>query len=163
MTPCEKTNGMRDPQIVPDDDIEIGGSVSKENKKKPKNVRPDSKNSLESLPDGKPLTVTTVVDRKKPQDLGKIIPKTKNVVGIKVEIRRTPGGPLERVKPTDLTKKSPKPDGNGLIDPKKPVEFVKGTTVTEVKVTFFPKNASNPMNVQLGIHACFEKKTTSGM
>lgn len=160
MTPCKKTNGMKDPQIVPDDAIKVEGSVGKGPNNKKTNIRPNSETPLRSEPDGKPLIVTTVIDPKEPQELGKIKPKTaKNVKGIKVQIKRTPEGPFESLKEKDVTGES-KPDNDGVFDPKKPIKLVEGTQVTEVKVTFLPDKPEKPMQVQLKVHACFEKKST---
>ena len=150
---------MKDPQLVPDSAITVEGK-NPDPENKDTNVRPNSDKPLESEPNGKPMTVTTVVDPNEPQDLGEIKPKNpKNVDTIKVEIKRTPGAPFEPVSEKDVTDKS-KPDKDGKFDPKKPVEFVEGTKVTEVKVVFLPKNPAEPITVQVNIHACFEKIST---
>lgn len=157
--PCKKTKGMQDPQLVPDDAITVNGSVDEDLNNKPTNVRPNSGTPLKSKPNGKPLTVSTVIDPENPEEVGKIKPKTKNVDGIKVEVKRTPKGAFEPVKGTDVTKGS-QPRKDGTFKPNKGIKFVEGTTVTEIRVTLLPKDETKPVEVQLQIHACFEKKTT---
>ena len=102
---------MEDPQRLPDTAIKVEGSVSKDPKKgKPGNIRPGSKKPLQSEPDGNPMIVTTIIDPKEPQDVGEIIAKKpKNVKGIKVDVKRTPGGSFTPVTEKDVTDKS-KPD-----------------------------------------------------
>lgn len=151
--PCDKTNGMKDPQLIPEEGIKVTGA-----KNDPKNIRPDTKEPLKS--DQPEMVVTTEISKTKPVELGKIVPKkTKNVEKVKYEITRSPGGKPEPVTKDDVMPGS-EPDKDGFFPPDKPVKFKRGTEVVEITTTFVKKPDKKTMKAKLNIHACFEEVTT---
>ena len=151
--PCDKTNGMKDPQLIPDDAIKVTGA-----KNDPKNIRPDTKKPLKS--NKAEMVVITEISKTTPVELGKIVPKkTKNVDKVQYLIKRSPGGKSEPVIKDDVMPGS-EPDKDGSFPPDKPVLFKRGTEVVEITTTFVKKPDKNTMKAKLNIHACFEEVTT---